>query len=368
MVIGKVQKIDSNGETQRLRRSHSIQAGDTIKTLSNGQAQIRMTDGGIISIRPASEFKIAAYDYAQNNTADQAVFKLIKGGMRAVTGTIGKQNTKRVKYETGVATLGIRGTDFTASLCGKTCVQQNKGKTGLFAGVVSGGISMKNAAGRINISAGKFAHSTNSNSAPVAIEKPPAALNFPKQYTIKGASKASYASPTEEMVDIGFRLTPELKDSIVRQARDLGISLNRLIESAKSNGIDPVDILKPLLQAGTSPQRVINTLLKSYPGRSEQILLAAFSTGDERINKIVESIAEESGTDTQKIKDVKAISNLITTPNTLTGSTGANNTEGEVNEIDRTPSRALIDDTPLLDPTLIPESSTTGDGTAVSPS
>lgn len=50
-----------------------------------------------------------------------AFFSLLKGGFRAVSGAIGKINHDDYQVATPVATIGIRGTDYLAVVCGPDC-------------------------------------------------------------------------------------------------------------------------------------------------------------------------------------------------------------------------------------------------------
>jgi hypothetical protein len=45
---------------------------------------------------------------------DNASFNLVKGGLRSVTGLLGKRNKEKFAMKTPSATIGIRGTTFIA--------------------------------------------------------------------------------------------------------------------------------------------------------------------------------------------------------------------------------------------------------------
>jgi hypothetical protein len=76
-----------------------------------------MADGAFISVQPNSEYVLDNYRYSgQPDGTEQAVYRLAKGGVRAVTGLIGRTNTEAYKVNTAVATIGIRG-----SACNPMC-------------------------------------------------------------------------------------------------------------------------------------------------------------------------------------------------------------------------------------------------------
>jgi hypothetical protein len=86
-----------------------------------------MRDGTKMTMRPDSNLKIEAYEFKQNAPkADNAVFRLLKGGFRTVTGLIGKRGNKDAyKLRASGATIGIRGTDFTSRLCATKGCEDN---------------------------------------------------------------------------------------------------------------------------------------------------------------------------------------------------------------------------------------------------
>lgn len=89
---------------------------DRIETADNGRAQLRFSDGGLVSLLPNTIFSVEEYFYEDDAYPDSAVFGLLKGGLRTVTGAVGKTNHEAYELKTPVATLGIRGTEYTAVL------------------------------------------------------------------------------------------------------------------------------------------------------------------------------------------------------------------------------------------------------------
>jgi hypothetical protein len=80
------------------------------------QVQIRFTDGGFLSLKPNTVFKIEAYMFnAKSDNNEKAFFRLVKGGLRTVIGAIGKVNRQNYEIRTSNATIGIRGTAYSAN-------------------------------------------------------------------------------------------------------------------------------------------------------------------------------------------------------------------------------------------------------------
>jgi hypothetical protein len=99
----------------KLAKGSAIESGDDIVTGSAGQAQIRFSDGGLVSLQPNTQFKIDRYADANDPKQDGFLVNFVRGGMRAITGLIGKRNRENYKVQTATATIGIRGSAFNAS-------------------------------------------------------------------------------------------------------------------------------------------------------------------------------------------------------------------------------------------------------------
>ncbi|HEX5612413.1 MAG TPA: hypothetical protein VFX67_07150, partial [Burkholderiales bacterium] len=99
------------------------------------------------------------------------LLSILKGGMRMVTGLIAKRNRDRIALRAPTATIGIRGTHFGALFCQGNCgdVPTISGRApadGLHVDVASGAITLTNAAGTSEFTAGQFAYLPNANVLP----------------------------------------------------------------------------------------------------------------------------------------------------------------------------------------------------------
>ena len=109
-VSGTVKVTAKSGEIREAKKGGEVDQGDTISTASASTAQIRMDDGAFLAVRPGSEVRLDRYVF-QGKPGDNSSVSLIKGGFRAVTGLIGKNNPRNDLVRTPTATIGIRGTD-----------------------------------------------------------------------------------------------------------------------------------------------------------------------------------------------------------------------------------------------------------------
>lgn len=114
-VTGNVTATAQDGQSRALKRGDAINGGDRIET-RGGRLQIRFTDGGFVALQPNTVFGVDQYLYANKAPEETSLFfSLLRGGMRTVTGAIGKVNKQSYKVRTPVATIGIRGTGYRAT-------------------------------------------------------------------------------------------------------------------------------------------------------------------------------------------------------------------------------------------------------------
>lgn len=93
-----------------------VHAGDQLITHKGGYIHLRMQDGSLLVVRPESTLDIEVFQF---NPAEPALgrirYKLLNGTSRSVTGAIGQANKEAFRFNTPVAAIGVRGTDFIAS-------------------------------------------------------------------------------------------------------------------------------------------------------------------------------------------------------------------------------------------------------------
>ncbi|MCJ7837759.1 MAG: FecR family protein [Burkholderiales bacterium] len=165
----------ADGTTKLYSVKSEVQEGDTLSTERDTYARIKFADGGEVVLRPGSQLKVAAYSFKQDKPKEDNIFlSILKGGMRAVTGLIGKRNREAVTFGTVTATIGIRGTHFGALICQNDCggiptVSGKAPENGLHLDVAAGAIVVKNAAGEQVINAGQFGFVQNANTVPAIV-------------------------------------------------------------------------------------------------------------------------------------------------------------------------------------------------------
>lgn len=101
-----------NSATQALKTGDLISAGTVVTTGDRSSAVIKFEDGQVMALTERSSFRIVEYRYVKERVRDSnAVFALLQGGLRFISGVIGSTNRSAFRLTAGTATIGIRGTD-----------------------------------------------------------------------------------------------------------------------------------------------------------------------------------------------------------------------------------------------------------------
>jgi len=165
----------SDGTTKVLTRDSAVEEGDTLVTEKRTYARIRFTDSSEVTLKPGTQFKVERFAFDEKNPkGDSAVMSLVKGGLRSVTGKIGKRgNQDAYEMKTPTATIGIRGTIYGATFCqGSECGTL---PAGLYVDVVDGKIVVFNSAGTQLFTVGQFGFVPSSTTPPALLPHNPGA-------------------------------------------------------------------------------------------------------------------------------------------------------------------------------------------------
>jgi hypothetical protein len=146
---GKVSAKDLNGNTYGLLINSQIFEGDRISTDSNSTIVIAMDDGAEVYLKEDSILKITEYIITSGfDTASSSIMDLLRGGFRKITGAIGDSSLANYQVQTGLATIGIRGTEYVIKLCKQDdcsqTVSRNDPEAKLHAVVLKGVITLTN--------------------------------------------------------------------------------------------------------------------------------------------------------------------------------------------------------------------------------
>jgi hypothetical protein len=91
-----------------------VQEGQMLSTGGDGFLYIKTIDSGLFILRPNTQARIATYQVDDKNPANTRVkFELLSGVARSKSGNAVKQARQNFRFNTPVAAIGVRGTDFT---------------------------------------------------------------------------------------------------------------------------------------------------------------------------------------------------------------------------------------------------------------
>jgi hypothetical protein len=178
--------IQTNASARSLSRGSEFYQGDRLWTGPRTRAQVRFSDGAIMTLRPDTEFSVDEYQFDDKNAANNtSFFTLIKGGFRTLTGLISKLRPDGYKVKTAYAIVGVRGTTYEI-------VDQSA----LYVAAWEGTISVTNNKSEMLLGFGQdfnYATVTSINSAPTGtVEVPP-----PLQQTPDPGLQQAMVDPTE---------------------------------------------------------------------------------------------------------------------------------------------------------------------------
>ena len=156
--VGDVSVV-RGGERSRLAAGALVGAGDSVVTGADSYAQIRFSDDALVALKPDTEFRIERFNFTgKQDGSEAAVFRLVRGGFRTLTGQIGKLNRDQYQLLTTQATIGIRGTHYQVQICAAgQC--RNRGAevgSGMYGGAYEGGVVVANGFGSGEFGADEF--------------------------------------------------------------------------------------------------------------------------------------------------------------------------------------------------------------------
>lgn len=102
-------------QSRALKRQSPVYRVDLVSTGADSSSQLRMIDGGLLSMQPDTELAIRNYQAGQAGSEGAVAMDLLKGGLRTITGTL-PQSGQPYELNTPVATIGVRGTHYEAVL------------------------------------------------------------------------------------------------------------------------------------------------------------------------------------------------------------------------------------------------------------
>jgi hypothetical protein len=111
---GELSAKEVNGSERKLILGAPVYEGDTLVTGKKSYAVVAFRDEGRVSLQESTQFRVERFKYNKAKSEESAFLRLLKGGVRVVTGLIGRTNHDNYRFNVATATIGIRGTGFDA--------------------------------------------------------------------------------------------------------------------------------------------------------------------------------------------------------------------------------------------------------------
>lgn len=198
-----VQRAD--GSVRILSQKSEVNPGDVLTTQRDSYAQVNFTDGSSMTMRPNTQLKVEQYNFVQDRPQeDNSFLRLVKGGLRTVTGLVGKRgNLDAYKIGTNTATIGIRGSSGDTLACTEGCAgvtsTSDKMAPGDYHATYTGSYYMQNEGGIQVIGEGQFGFIKDPKSPPVILPGDPG-LNLAQLPFILGVTGARSGGVASECV------------------------------------------------------------------------------------------------------------------------------------------------------------------------
>ena len=121
--IGEISELQGNGEINRVDSEDSLTAKissdifsfDDVRT-GNGRLAIQFLDDSVVKLTEHSKLVIDEFIYDPDPAKSKLALNMASGTARFITGKLGLINKENISIKTPTASIGIRGTDFTATV------------------------------------------------------------------------------------------------------------------------------------------------------------------------------------------------------------------------------------------------------------
>ncbi len=178
-IAGTLSAQKPDGTIKILSRKSEVEVGDVLSTEKDSYVQINFADKSQATLRPNSRLKIEAYHFNEKEPQrDNLLFGLLKGGLRTLTGLIGKRgNQDAYRLQTKTATIGIRGSSGDTLECSEGCAgvtsTSDRLPPGVYHATYTGTYIMSNEQGSQLIGEGQFGFVKDMQTAPVILTTDP---------------------------------------------------------------------------------------------------------------------------------------------------------------------------------------------------
>ena len=170
-VSGKA-SLERGKEKLTVVEALNIQPGDTLTVAAQSKVQAQFDDDSLFVIPGAAVFRVDSFELPPKGAAGpgKAIYTLVDGGIRTITGRISKNTQDVYELHTDLATVTVKGSAYAAVRCRTQCAGA---KPGLYVRADKGLITVGNGAGKLQLRPGEVGYVESPETAPRRVEQSP---------------------------------------------------------------------------------------------------------------------------------------------------------------------------------------------------
>lgn len=113
-VVGNAHIQPQTGPQQAITKDMDVRQGDKLVTAADAYVYARMADGALLVVRPGSTLSVDLWSYNPDKPEQSQIkYTLHTGLSRYVSGRGSQAAKEKFRFNTPLAAIGVRGTDFT---------------------------------------------------------------------------------------------------------------------------------------------------------------------------------------------------------------------------------------------------------------
>jgi len=234
-VRGSAWAVNFLGNRRGLKIGDAIYVADEVLTERDAKISISAEDDAEVALREDTKLRFVAYDYNEQGDSE-SVLELLRGGMRTITGRIGRGSPSRYRLVTRMATIGIRGTEYGVRLCdrGECLVSEGLSVTaapGLYVAVLQGEIELRTRPARQTVARGGYFYVSSADAPAQRLYEKPRLVFSPEEL----ASLQEPESGNALLVSAAPTATEEAAPKVAGVFTLLGLLGLALLVRARSN-------------------------------------------------------------------------------------------------------------------------------------
>lgn len=210
---GDVRVEVAGAKSRALVPGQRLDPGSLVTTARGARVMLRFDDGQWAALHENTQFRIEDFRYRPSEpAADRAVFVLLRGALRIVSGALGRRNPETFALRTSTMIIGIRGTDFMVAIVNPT-----------YLSVLQGAVTATNAGGTATFRAGDLGAAAadatltaviQANALPAAVMSTFGNLGALRMARPASPDAARETKPSKDAAPRGASRARELKDDL----------------------------------------------------------------------------------------------------------------------------------------------------------